>query len=220
MLSTQLLQEKAYLFLKEQVVSGQLCVGELYSETQMAKEIGVSRTPFKAALIRLSHEKYIDIIPSKGFQLHVFSEKEIQELFEARIAIESHCALRLMRDRGTPQGREIIGTLGEIVEAMETLGTPSSLMDFLALDSRFHTILVGFLDNDLLSGVYNSYTHQTTLLARESIRLAPPRMREAIQEHREIVTAISQGTMEDCISAVDRHMITSQNISLKTPLMR
>ena len=100
MLSTQLLQEKAYLFLKEQVVSGQLCVGELYSETQMAKEIGVSRTPFKAALIRLSHEKYIDIIPSKGFQLHVFSEKEIQELFEARIAIESHCALRLMRDMG------------------------------------------------------------------------------------------------------------------------
>ena len=43
--------------------------GQIYSQTQAASQIGVSRTPMRDALQRLEQEGYIEIIPSKGFQL-------------------------------------------------------------------------------------------------------------------------------------------------------
>ena len=55
------LQEKAYEFLKNKITRGELEHGKFYSETKMAAEIGISRTPFKDALVRLSQDRYIDI---------------------------------------------------------------------------------------------------------------------------------------------------------------
>ena len=62
------LQERAFTYLKKLIASGGLTPGVIYSETRIASEIGISRTPVKDALVRLSQDKYIDIIPSKGFR--------------------------------------------------------------------------------------------------------------------------------------------------------
>ena len=67
------LQEQAYLHLKKLIIECKLEPDVIYSETKMCSELGVSRTPFKVALARLSQDKYIDIIPGRGFCLHRMS---------------------------------------------------------------------------------------------------------------------------------------------------
>ena len=71
------LQEKAYAYLKKQIIEGKLEPNVVYSETKIAAGIGVSRTPMKDALVRLQQDKYVDILPSRGFCLHVLRETPI-----------------------------------------------------------------------------------------------------------------------------------------------
>ena len=66
----QFLQAQAYDYLIDLIKKGELQTGEIYSLNQMAKNAGVSRTPFRDAVLRLEQERYIDIYPSKGFALH------------------------------------------------------------------------------------------------------------------------------------------------------
>ena len=53
------LQESAYNYIRDKVLAGQLQPNVLYSETRMAAELNISRTPMKDALVRLSQEKLI-----------------------------------------------------------------------------------------------------------------------------------------------------------------
>ena len=72
MATYQPLHEQAYDHLIKLLTNQELEYGQIYSEAQMAQEIGISRTPFMQALVRLSNAQLIDIIPSKGFRLHQF----------------------------------------------------------------------------------------------------------------------------------------------------
>ena len=67
MTSLTLLQHQAYEHLKNSIMSGELRSGYIYSETRIAKELGLSRTPVRDALQRLSQNKLVNIIPNKGF---------------------------------------------------------------------------------------------------------------------------------------------------------
>ena len=82
------LQLVAYEHLKDMILNDTFDYGVVYSETKLSKEIGVSRTPLRDAIQRLVQEKYIDIIPSKGFQLHQMDEKDIIETYQFRSALE------------------------------------------------------------------------------------------------------------------------------------
>ena len=100
------LQEEAYAHIREQIVTGVLKEDQIYSETKLAAMIGISRTPVKDALVRLSQEKLIDILPSRGFRLHRMSEEDIWSTYQLRTAVEGFCVLHLAHRKDTPEGRE------------------------------------------------------------------------------------------------------------------
>ena len=61
------LNEQAYNYLQKLIMENHFSYQEVYSETKLSKELGISRTPLRDAVHRLAQEGYIDIIPSKGF---------------------------------------------------------------------------------------------------------------------------------------------------------
>ena len=91
------LNEQAYEHLKKMITEDQLSYQEIYSETKLSRELGISRTPFRDAIHRLVQEGYIDIIPSKGFRLHQLTKKDVVETFQVRSALETYCAMEITR---------------------------------------------------------------------------------------------------------------------------
>ena len=83
----KLLQNVAYDRIREMIYSRELEFGMIYSETRLAQELSVSRTPIRYALNRLSRERYIDILPNKGFQLHKPDENDLREAYHVRMMI-------------------------------------------------------------------------------------------------------------------------------------
>ena len=82
----------AYDHLRDMIYNCELEFGKVYSETKLAAQISVSRTPVRDALNKLAHERYIDILPNKGFMLHTPSRADINEAYHVRRMIEDYCA--------------------------------------------------------------------------------------------------------------------------------
>ena len=57
------LNEQAYNYLQKLIMENHFSYQEVYSETKLSKELGISRTPLRDAVHRLAQEGYIDIIP-------------------------------------------------------------------------------------------------------------------------------------------------------------
>lgn len=211
------LQETAYEHVRQRVLSGQLQPGVLYSETRMAAELNLSRTPMKDALVRLSQEKLIDILPSKGFRLHQMSSEDILQTYQARTAVEGFCAMQLARNRHTPEGRTALQAMESTLAEMDrALAGEDRMGPFLEYDLQFHQALVDFSGNDELRQLFNSYHYRVYFFALEAFQ-REGRLHNAHQEHREILTAIQDPGDPVGIQAylaVMRHMEATRDLML------
>ena len=215
------IQETAYNYVRNKVLTGQLQPNVLYSETKMAAEIHISRTPMKDALVRLSQDRFIDIIPSKGFCLHKMSEEDIWHTYQARTAVEGFCAMQLAQHRDEADGQAAIRALeGCLTDVSRLLAEMSqkkvSLEELLERDLQFHQALVDYVQNTELAQLFNTYHYRLYFFALESLRL-DGRPEKAYQEHRKILDAILDP--EDTLGihaylAIVQHMESTRNIML------
>jgi DNA-binding GntR family transcriptional regulator len=111
----------ALLRLRELILSGALPPGERLSEPSVAERLGASRTPVRAALARLAEEGLVEAIPSGGFAVKAFTEKEIRDAIELRGALEG-LAARFAAERGAPPAalaemRKLLARIGAVVDA-------------------------------------------------------------------------------------------------------
>ena len=114
-------------YLIDLIKQGTLQENTIYSLNQMAKEAGFSRTPFRDAVLRLEQERYLDILPSKGFILHKMTREDILETYEIRNAIEVFCFKQLSLHLDTERGKQYYTKLCTKVEAQkEILATSGS----------------------------------------------------------------------------------------------
>jgi GntR family transcriptional regulator, vanillate catabolism transcriptional regulator len=143
---------RAQLALRDLVLRGELNPGERVSELQMVERLGVSRTPVRSALIRLEEEGLLEAIPSGGFSVKTFSEKEVFEAIEIRGTLEG-LAARLAAERGVSRTelRNAANCLEVIDELMRRDTTDIDLSRYVELNAQFHEILVGMADSQALA---------------------------------------------------------------------
>ena len=209
------LQEKAYEFLKDKITKGELEYGKFYSETKMAAEIGISRTPFKDALVRLSQDRYIDIVPSRGFCLHTLSLQDITNTYQFRTAVEGFCALSLHTKRKEKEAAAVIEALFKDHENMaKAIADHASFSEILSHDLAFHRRIVEFSKNDELISLYESHNHQLYDIAMKTFELEG-RPAIAVSEHQAILDNIvsdEEGATAGTYLSVMKHMDNIKDI--------
>jgi DNA-binding GntR family transcriptional regulator len=70
------IRRKVYAYLLDQVLNGRIPPNQVLTETGIAAEIGVSRTPVREALHTLENEKLLKLMPSTGYVVKPISEEE------------------------------------------------------------------------------------------------------------------------------------------------
>jgi GntR family transcriptional regulator of vanillate catabolism len=135
---------RTLLALRELILDGELPPGARISELWVVERLGVSRTPVRAALIRLEEEGLLESIPAGGFAARTFSASEIGDSIDLRGALEGFAA-RLAAERGVD--RSTLRDLRECVEQIdEILAGELSHEKFSAYvdaNGRFHRLLAG-----------------------------------------------------------------------------
>ena len=85
---------RAYDYVKQRLLDGRFAGGMLLSENEIARELGLSRTPVRQAFVELQGEELLDLYPRRGAVVRPISASEAEEILEARLLIETHCAVR------------------------------------------------------------------------------------------------------------------------------
>lgn len=214
------LQQQAYAYIQKLIAEGSIETGKIYSEKKIAADMGISRTPVRDAILRLSQDRYIDIVPSKGFRRHVLTEKDVNDTFEVRTAIEGFCAIRLHQQRQTPEGKEVLLLLRQDLENMDTaLAEKQAEGVILGYDFRFHRRIVEFSGNADFLKLFDSYHHMLTDIAVKSYE-EQSRPADSVKEHQEIYEGLISDGINDgeLYNIVLKHMEAARDIALK--LMR
>src|SRR6516225_3007780 len=134
---------KAQLALRDQILSGSLRPSERISELQAVETTGASRTPVRMALVRLEEEGLLEAIPSGGFMVKAFSERDIVDSIEMRGTLEG-LAARFAAERGVSV--RDLEPLKQCLDEIDGLvrQDPISVEAFsayVALNARFHALL-------------------------------------------------------------------------------
>ncbi|MCI6101091.1 MAG: GntR family transcriptional regulator [Selenomonas sp.] len=208
--SYQPLREVVCESLRDAIRRGVLKPGERLMEIQLAEELGVSRTPVREAIRKLELEGYVIMMPRRGTYVASMSIRDINEIFEIRTALES-LSNGLAAERITAEELEslqrLLVQIGGYVE-------DGDMDNIVKTDIEFHDLLYHAARNSRLVGIISNLRDQLTRFRTLSMSY-PGRLETTLEEHREIVEAISEGDVKRAKKAAERHMEMSEKTLLK-----
>ena len=198
--------DRAYSRLREQILDGELAPGAVLGEVEQSTRLGVSRTPLREALARLTSDGLVSTHSGRGVVVTDVDLGRIGELFEVRSALEEQAA-RLAARRRDPAVFEALR--GEFLLAHELLENDDPAKhDYYALVARLDAAIDEAAQNPLLvSTLAGVRTHVARI--RRLSHDDPERLREAAREHLVIVDAIVDGSESLAAHATQLHLYRS-----------
>ncbi|MCI5896939.1 MAG: GntR family transcriptional regulator [Sutterella sp.] len=145
-ISSKTLVSEATRVLEEMVLSGKLKVGARLKELELEKELGISRTPLREALVILESQGLIVNYPHKGRFVKKINIREIEEVCEVRIALEG-LAVRLAHKHVKQKDIE---DLKKILDRMEQAMISKNSTEFIDCHEQFHATLIALSGNSWL----------------------------------------------------------------------
>ncbi|MFJ4036539.1 GntR family transcriptional regulator [Microbacterium sp. NPDC090007] len=189
--------ERAYATLLDEIQTGALAPGTVLGEVEQSSRLGVSRTPLREALRRLSSDGLVAQASPRVTVVAGIDADDIRALFELRRALEA-AAAHLAARRGD---RHVFAELAD-----EFLGVDTADADaYYCLIGRFDAAIDTAVDNTYLSAALRSVrTHLVRV--RRMARDNPRRLSASAREHELIARAIGGGDPELAAHATHVHL--------------
>src|SRR5689334_1471164 len=90
MVASRNLKHRAYTHIRRKIVDGQIAAGQRLSEVQLAKDIGISRTPVREAVHLLASQGMVELLPGYGAFVPLPDADDLRDLFGLREALECY----------------------------------------------------------------------------------------------------------------------------------
>ena len=203
------LSDIAYERIRDSIISGKMKSGEIYSEKEIADQMKVSRTPVREALRQLASESLVTSIPGRGFKVNRFSARDVEELYEFRIALELAVIDKLARDFSRYDFSKAELVIKEQRQAMEE----QAYGRFVRVDRQFHSELSKLIGNARIEKALDNSRDVSQLVA-DYKTMASGRGGEIIAEHEKIMKCLKRGEVPAAREAMETHL----NMSLAAVL--
>ncbi len=190
-----------YGFIRDAIVSMELEPGQLISETALANKFGVSRTPVREALIKLSNLGFVDVLPQRGTYVSRLSMEKILEARFIREALEVSVVSHLAENINV----QSIQAAEAVIAEQQIAADADNALLFQELDDKFHQLLAS----------YTGYTRVASMIEEEKAHMDRVRtlslnisgqQKRGISQHNAIVRALKSGSVGDSVSAMSLHL--------------
>lgn len=192
------LRQSVYETLVDLVVSAELGPGQHLVETDLARQLGVSRQPVREALHRLEAEGWVDLRPSQGAFVHVPTDREVDDLLHVRELLEVETA-RLAARTATP---EQVKELRQIWEDGRAAAKADDVSAAVARNNAFHAAVAGIAGNTVLADLTGIVGNRVRWYYR---LVAPARRHGSWAEHGELIDAIEAHDEHRAVLIARRH---------------
>lgn len=192
--------DQIYDALKLAIVTVRLMPGTSISENRICRHFGVSRTPVRSAVVRLSEEGLIDVYPQQGSFVSPIRLAEVRDSH----FIRKHLELALLREAATRWTAAKSAEAHAIVAAQRQAMLADDKDGFFEQDERFHHAFAGFAERE---GVWPTILQVKARLAR-FVRLfgSPTRLPQVLDEHLAVLAALDDGQVAEAADRLERHL--------------
>ena len=194
--------------IREAIVDGRLHPGQRLKEEELARELGISRTPVREALLMLQAEGLVDATPNRGATVRRHTAEDIDDLYQLRALLEGHATRRATSGLSD----EAIASLRESCLRFEALlrqGT-NDLRELVKENLSFHaTILDGAGSARLASMVRNVI--ELPLVYRSYTWYSPEQQQISAHYHVQIVRALEARDADRAEIVMKEHIFEARD---------
>jgi DNA-binding GntR family transcriptional regulator len=192
--------EEAYLRIRERIVSLDMRPGSVVNEGRLREELKIGRTPIREALQRLARENLVRSIPHRGTFVTDVNITDLARITEVRVVLEAHAA-RLAAERLSTPDRECFTDLLQVLELRPSFDQH----ELMRLDLQIHRQIYVAARNLFLEATLERYFNLSLrlwyLVLDRDVSL-----REALEEHTELLRAILAGDQDRAEESMRRHV--------------
>lgn len=196
---------KAFLILRDKILNEEYTKGQKLNEVTLAKALEISRTPIREALKQLELEGLVQSIPNKGVYVIGFSSRDIDDMFEIRLALEG-LAIQLAIERMDDEHLKVIK---EVYTTMEFYTQIDDAKKVSELNIQFHDSIYQATQSKYFAQLLKDINYYVSVTSRHSI-LRPQRLDTAIVEHKAILDAIISKDKTLAKKMIKRHIRATQ----------
>lgn len=198
------MRDQLYAIVRKAIVTGKLAPGAPINEIAIAKKMGVSRTPVREAVKKVSDEGLIDVFAQNGTFVAEISKEQVEEAYIIRIALEVESIKRAAQRIG----KEEIERLEDIIAAQEIANRRGRFDAAIVHDDNFHRTIAEVSGLKMLWKVIDvskAQMDRCRLLSLPSEGAG----QQTIEQHQDILDALKKHDEAASVAALKRHLTTS-----------
>jgi DNA-binding GntR family transcriptional regulator len=209
--TSDMLVDFVYKALWKQIVEGVRQQGEQLYDTDIAKELGVSRTPVRQALHQLQRSGLVQTGERRGFHVTIFTQERIREIYDFRSILEVAAIRSAVPNIDIAQLEKLLAELKQI----QNMEEPERGIAFMHSDIELHHELIGkSSNNQLLSQAIAQLRAQISLFLLGGAR-SPARNDVAIKDHVAILEALLERNPDKAAQAMAEHIQHTKDLVMK-----
>lgn len=204
-----MLERDAYELLKDKIIHGKYPAGSVLSEIETSKDLGMSRTPVRAALNRLYCEGFVTQRKGHFSTVRLVTPKDIRDFFEFCLIVEEY-AVRKIYEAFDSFHLEVVR---EAVEKQRDAALKVDIDAYYLADHEYHMAFINFLDNrEVTERMENMWDKISMVTHTNPNSHSAISGMESVKEHESIYSLLERrAPLEEVLEAVRRYNISARN---------
>ncbi len=197
--------------IKDAIIKREIKPGEKLNETQIAKTMGISRSPVRDALQQLGKEGVVINIPYKGTFVNIMGVKDVEDMYELRAILESYAIEKVIKSNN----KKLIENLRHIVNEIEEAISQKNFKELSKKDVEFHREICHFTNNKKLIEIWESFQTQFEILINLESSFYE-RLQLLADEHKQLLTLIVESKVEEAQEKIKEHILQAYEFLKKS----
>jgi DNA-binding GntR family transcriptional regulator len=192
--------------IREAIVDGRLIPGERLKEEELARELGISRTPVREALLVLQAEGLVDAAPNRGAAVRAHDARDLDDLYQLRALLEGYAARRA-GGRITPEQIERLRASCDRFESLRG----DDVRELVKENLFFHNTILEAAGSARTASMVRKVI-ELPLVYKSYIWYSPDQKRISAHYHRQITKALEVGDAERAELVMKEHVYEGRDI--------
>jgi DNA-binding GntR family transcriptional regulator len=188
------------------LAKGELQPGQRLFESDLCRQLGVSRVPLREALRLLQAQGVVNTEPNRGSFINRFGTEEANEFLKIRLSVEQIALRRLVRL--VKADKAVLTPFEDIIQKMRQADTVSDRLASCQADLAFHGTIVELSGSQVLLPIWNSISRGIFVYFMQE-RLSYYDYSRSITDHQILLDAVRQGDADALDRAIENHIMAT-----------
>jgi DNA-binding GntR family transcriptional regulator len=196
--------------IRQAIIDGRLNPGQRLKEEELARELGISRTPVREALLMLQAEGLVDAAPNRSATVHSYSAEDLDDLYKLRAVLEGYATRRA----AARLADETIADLRESCERFEgILGDGAEMGELVKENLLFHQTILDGAGSARLTTMVRQVI-ELPLVYRSYVWYSAEQQRISGHYHSQITRALEARDAERAELIMKEHIFEARDLLL------